>query len=170
MNRLIACILLAGLLTACDAGNDGTQDPSQIVLPREEAPAAAREAARPKPEPAPAGQKGVDVLAQAGIEFAFPHAINYDIFDQSRSGTPRHRVLVEVIGGDFATVAEQFGQSLVDKGYALAKDGGTGGRIERTYTREDAPTYYLLMQPVAIGPKLARPDATGSIHIMWNRR
>ena len=67
-------------------------------------------------------------------------------------------------------MAEQFGQSLIDQGYTLAKDGGTGGRIERTYTRQDAPTYYLLMQPAAIGPKLASPGATGSIHVMWNRR
>jgi hypothetical protein len=164
--------LLTGLLAACDASRNetpATPDSSGAAAQdAEAAPGALPKAVRPTP--APEGQKGVDVLARSGVVLSFPHAINYDILDQSRNGTPRHRVLVEVLDSDFATVVDEFGQSLVEQGYALAKDGSTDGRIKRTYIRKGAPTYYLLMQPVAVGPKLANPDATGSIHIMWNRQ
>lgn len=165
MKRLFLCIVAAGLLAACNGGKDdarGAGSPSAVASQAVAPPT--------RPAPAPEGQKGVEVLTGNGIELTFPHAINYDILDVSKNGTPRQRVLVEVLGGDFGVVAEQFAQLLVDQGYAMASDRTTGGRIERIYTQKGKPTYYLLMQPVGIGPKLGNPDATGSIHIMWNRR
>lgn len=164
MRRAWICFTLAWALVACDSG-----DAPVPGTPAAHSPDAAAET-RTEPAPAPPGQQGVAVLEATGIELEFPHAINYDIHDVSRNGTPRHRVLVEVLGGDFNTVVAQFNQALVDNGYTMTSDSSTGAKIERVYARNDMPTYYLLIQPVGAGPKLGNPDATGSIHIMWNRR
>jgi hypothetical protein len=118
--------------------------------------------------PAPEGQRGADILKAAGVEFDFPHEVLYDILDASASGTRRHRVLVEVKQGRFDDVAAQFGVALQARGYEKVSGKATGGRIDEVYAAEGKPTYYLIMQPAGMGPKLHGKDSVGSIHIMWN--
>lgn len=125
-------------------------------------------ASRPGPVRAPDDRKGEDILAKAGVEFDFPHAVMYDILDTSNAGTPRHRVLVEIQGGDFATAVKALEDSLAGLGYEKIRDTNKDGRIEQVFEQAGKPAYYLLMQPAGMGPRLSGPDSAGSIHIMWN--
>ena len=170
MKKLPACLILALLVSACSndtsppAGDaaDGSASASPDVQP-----AVVEESG---PRVAPEGDTGAEFLAQEGVVMEFPHEIGYDILDTSRNGTPRHRVLVEVLGGDFATTSADFVASLEKIGYRKASESVEGQRIEQVQVQEGKPTYYLLMQPVGTGPELKNPDAVGSIHIMWNKR
>jgi hypothetical protein len=164
MKRIVVCAIVAtALLSACkphDAGAAGTSAPTPkapVVAARSQAASADT-------------RKGVDLLTDAGVTFAFPNVIHYDIVDKSRRGTPRHRVLIEVLDGDFATATRQIDKSLVDLGYSKTSDANKGGRIEQVFKQKGKPTYYLLMQPEGMGPALRDPNAVGSIHIMWNAR
>lgn len=166
MKKLLLSAALVALIAGCNTETD--QVPAQGE-PVAQAPSATSvQAPVAKPVAAPEGDKGVDMLSAAGIKLDFPHAVSYDIVDVSRAGTPRRRVLLEVLGGDFTTVTERFGQSLVDAGYTKTSDKNNGGRIDQVFEQAGKPAYYLLMQPVGMGPKLLGKDAVGSIHIMWN--
>ena len=166
MKKLFLSTALMVLIAGCNKETD--QAPAQGE-PAAQAPSATSvRAPVAKPVAAPEGEKGVDMLTAAGIKLDFPHAVSYDIMDVSRAGTPRRRVLLEVLGGDFATATERFGQSLVNAGYAKTSDKNNGGRIDQIYEQAGKPAYYLLMQPAGMGPKLLGKDAVGSIHIMWN--
>ncbi len=169
MKKLPACLILALLVSACGnnaplAGNaagetSATAPKAQIAAPEESGP-----------RTAPEEDSGAEFLVGQGVAMEFPHEIGYDILDTSRNGTPRHRVLVEVLGGDFAKESADFVASLEKIGYRKASESTNGQRIEQVQVQEGKPTYYLLMQPVGSGPKLKNPDAVGSIHIMWNKR
>jgi hypothetical protein len=158
---LLIPAMLVLLLSACGKGDRQNQ-------PSENKPVA--ETGKPVPRVAPEGQMGVDILAGEGVTLDFPHTINYDIMDTSRKGTPRHRVLVEVVGGDFDKTIRGFTKSLSDMGYKKTRNKAVNGRVEQIYKQAGRPTYYLLMQPVEIGPRLKHDKAVGSIHIMWNQR
>jgi hypothetical protein len=167
----LAGAAIAGLLLgACektepvDQSGSGTQ-PQAVG---NAAPPPASPVKPQRPVPAPAGQKGLDLLAEAGINLDFPHDVHYDILDTSHAGTRRHRVLLEVRDADFATVIRDFDESLEGLGYTKTTDKDTNGRVEQVYESKGKPAYYLLMQPAGMGPKLNSPDAVGSIHIMWN--
>jgi hypothetical protein len=174
MKQYMHLLFAVGLLAGCDAQHaEQAATPDATQAATSETSASQPESAEPtpsKPVTAPDGQKGVDLLAAAGVDLAFSHAINYDILDVSRNGTPRHRVLVEVLGDNFMGTVKQFDQVLAGLGYTVASNREEGGRIDRIYTSAGKPTYYLLMQAVGAGPKLGNPDATGSLHIMWNVR
>lgn len=100
--------------------------------------------------------------------FDFPNKVRYDILDTSARGTRRHRVLVEILGGEFDDAARKFEESLVRIGYRKASGSVKGGRIQQVYKQAGKPTYYVLMQSAGVGPKLGSKDSTGSIHVMWN--
>jgi hypothetical protein len=166
MKKLLLSAALVTLIAGCNKEADQTP---ALGEPAAQAPVAApAQAPVAKPVPAPEGDKGIDMLSAAGIKLDFPHAVSYDILDVSHAGTPRRRVLLEVLGGDFTVVTNRFGQSLVDAGYTKTSDKNNGGRIDQVYEQAGKPAYYLLMQPVGMGPKLLGKDAVGSIHIMWN--
>lgn len=167
LKSLYLCLAIAGLLAACGKDNPADEGEAIPAASQAEVPTA-KPARRPAPVPAPEGEKGADLLAGAGVALDFPHAIAYDILDVSRAGTPRHRVLVEVLGGDFAAATQKLGQTLAGLGYIKKADTNKDGRIEQVYTMDGKPAYYLLMQPAGMGPKLVGKDAVGSIHIMWN--
>lgn len=168
--KLLACVTLALLVSACsnDAPPPQANAPDSAAIP---APGPDAQAAteRRGPRAAPADDTGAEFLAEQGVVLQFPHRINYDILDTSRNGTSRHRVLVEVLGGDFVQTTADFTSSLEKIGYRKASESTDGQRIEQTFVQEGKPTYYLLMQPAGTGPQLGNPDAVGSIHIMWNR-
>jgi hypothetical protein len=164
MKKIVFCIAFVALLSAC--GGDQTPEPK--IRGHEAAPSGSKSPSRPRPIPAPEDEQGVDILISEGIEFKFPHLVRYDILDTSRSGTRRHRVLIEVRKGDFNTVAQQFSQSMIDLGYARSKNVNKGGRIEQVFKRKGKPTHYLLMQPAGMGPRLRDKDSVGTIHVMWN--
>lgn len=167
LKPLYLCLAITGLLVACDKDKPVDQAATMPAAPQAE-PRIATPTKRPAPVPAPEGEKGADLLAEAGVALDFPHAIAYDIMDVSRAGTPRHRVLVEVLGGDLATAKQRLGQTLTGLGYAKKADTDKGGRVEQIYTMGGKPAYYLLIQPAGMGPKLVGKDAVGSIHVMWN--
>ncbi|MGN7726619.1 hypothetical protein ACTJIL_12505 [Luteimonas sp. 22616] len=165
MKKIALFIAIAVAVAACgkqEAPQTPTSPESSHKAPAAQAPS------RQSPVPAPEDKRGVAALAAAGVKFDFPHQVLYDILDVSGSGTPRHRVLVEIQGGEFDQVVEQFGESLEALGYQKDSGKETGGRIDSVYSAEGKPTYYLLMQPAGMGPKLMGKDSTGSIHIMWN--
>lgn len=164
MKKTVLCIAFVAFLSACG----GDQAPAPKTTGDEAAAPALKSPQRPRPIPAPEDEQGVDILISEGIEFKFPHLVRYDILDTSRSGTRRHRVLVEVRKGDFNAVAQQFSRSMVDLGYAKSKDVNKSGRIEQVFKQKGKPTYYLLMQPAGMGPKLRDKASVGTIHVMWN--
>lgn len=169
MKRFFASLAMAMFLAACGQGGHEQQSGASTTSTPEPAPPTTPPVKAP-PRAAPEGEKGVDLLAGNGIALDFPHEINYDIIDTSRNGTPRHRVLVEVLGGDFPAVVQQFTATLAGTGYRKGSEKNDVQRIEQVYVKRDQPTLYLLMQPAGTGPKLKNPDSTGSIHIMWNKR
>lgn len=167
MNKLPATLMLALLVSACSGGSSpGTEAPGGPAAAADQ-PATTGEGG---PRAAPEGDSGSGFLADQGVAMTFPHEIGYDILDTSRNGTPRHRVLVEVLGGDFAKESVEFTTSLEKIGYRKASESVDGQRVEQVWVQEGKPTYYLLMQPVGSGPELGNADAVGSIHIMWNKR
>lgn len=176
MNKIVFCTsmtLAAAMIVACNkqespAPDNRTTPESSQQAAGPVAPAPASTPAPGRPIPAPADNLGVDALAAAGVTFEFPHRVLYDILDASNSGKERHRVLVEISDGELKQVAESFGQSLEALGYRSESDKESGGRIDRVYSADGKPTYYLIMQPAGMGPKLSGPDSTGSLHIMWN--
>lgn len=162
MKRFLVVAFCFAFLSACSKGG-------------QETPAAAMTSqATPdlqQPVVAEADDSGLDILLDRGISFPFAYSVNYDIKDVSSHGTPRRRVLVEVLEPDFSSAAEAFEEALVSSGYASATSkNSTNDRIERVLTQSGKPTYYLLMQSSAAGPKLKDSASTGSIHIMWNQR
>ncbi len=166
---LPVAVVFACMLAGCSRDETPASSDADIhVAASETEPAEAAPPTKPRAVPAPEGQRGEDILAVAGVEFPFPHEVLYDILDTSESGTPRHRVLVEVQSGAFDSAMKRFGESLVDLGYEKVSDSDEGGRVQQVYTQADKPTYYLLMQPAGMGPKLHGPESVGSIHIMWN--
>jgi len=171
MKKLPVSLILVLLVSACS--NDTSPTPSntaadETVAAAQEAPSSVPEKSGPRA--APEGETGAELLASQGVVMEFPHEIGYDIMDTSRNGTPRHRVLVEVLGGDFAKQSADFAAALEKIGYRKASESVDGERVEQVQVQEGKPTYYLLMQPAGSGPKLKNPDAVGSIHIMWNKR
>ena len=168
--KLPACLVLGLLMSACNSEAPsvpaGTAD--QAETSTQEVKNDVAEATGPRT--APDGDTGAGFLASQGVALEFPHEINYDILDTSRNGTVRHRVLVEVLGDDFARESENFETSLEKIGYRRASESLDGQRVEQVYVQEGKPTFYLLMQPAGSGPELKNPDAAGSIHIMWNKR
>lgn len=170
MKKIVLCIAIAAL-AACGGHEESASQAQAASEPEaraEQKPEQNLVPAPGKPVPAPEGQRGAEALAAAGVAFDFPHEVLYDILDVSAGGTPRHRVLVEIGGGDFQDATERFGQTLQGLGYELASDKKSGGRMDRTYTAEGKPTYYVIMQPSGMGPELRGKDSSGSIHIMWN--
>lgn len=163
MKKFVICLLAASLLAACNKPEE-PEATAPAVAPADPTPPTAQ----PRPVPAPEDEQGIDILEVAGVEFGFPHQVLYDILDTSKRGTPRHRVLVEIRSGDFNDVARQFGQSLVALGYTKSSDSNKAGKIEQVFKQAGKPTYYLLMQPAGMGPKLRNKASTGSIHVMWN--
>lgn len=170
MRKIVLSIAITGLLAACGGHEEPASQPAAPAgQEAANAPATTPRAPAPgRPIPAPEGQRGADILKAAGVELDFPHEVLYDILDASASGTRRHRVLVEVKQGKFDEVAAQFGVALQSRGYEKVSDKTTGGRIDQVYSAEGKPTYYLIMQPAGMGPKLHGKDSVGSIHIMWN--
>lgn len=172
MNKIAFCTsmaLAAAMIAACSKQETPVPEgPSgeQAAPPAVRAPAS--DPAPGLPVPAPDDNRGMDVLAAAGVKFDFPHQVLYDILDVSNSGKRRHRVLLEIRVGELKQVADEFGQSLEALGYKEESDKESGGRIDRVYSMKDKPTYYLIMQPAGMGPKLSGKDSTGSLHIMWN--
>lgn len=163
MNKIVFCLLAASFLAAC-----GKTEAPEAAAPTAAPAESAAQSTRPRPIPAPEDEQGIDILEVAGIEFSFPHRVLYDILDTSHRGTRRHRVLVEIRDGSFDEVVQQFGQSLVDLGYTKSSDSNKAGRIQQVFKQAGKPTYYLLMQPAGMGPKLHDKQSTGSIHVMWN--
>lgn len=163
MKRILVPAAFSLFLVAC--GSQESQTPVSA-----QTPASAVAEARPAPVAADPADLGIDILAGRNIEIPFSHAVNYDIRDVSRSGTPRRRVLVEILDGDFEVAAEQFGESLVSRGYSLSEEERGEGMIQRTFVKEGESTYYLLMHVAGVGPELRDAEAVGSIHIMWNDR
>lgn len=169
MKNIVLCIAIAAVTAACGQQESPIQQsptPSAASQPAEKS--AEQVPAPGKPIPAPTDEQGVDAMSAAGVEFDFPHQVLYDILDVSDNGTLRHRVLVEIRIGEFKQVAGQFTRSLEALGYRKKSSKGNGGRIDSVFVADGKPTYYLLMQPAGMGPKLRQPDSTGSIHIMWN--
>jgi hypothetical protein len=159
----IAIVALAALLASCN--NDQQVAPAaDTTVPQQQQSHTPPVA---KPVPAPAGQQGADMLAAVGLEFDFGHDVLYDILDTSKNGTPRHRVLLEVLDGGFGDAVEKVGMSMEDMGCTKTSDSNTSGRIQQIFKCKENTTYYLLMQPAGMGPKLASPASVGSIHIMW---
>lgn len=169
--KLLASITLALLVSACsnDTPPLESSTPDSAAAPAQKNEGEGLAEIR-GPQVAPEGDTGTEFLASQGVALEFPHQINYDILDMSRNGTPRHRVLVEVLGGDFAQASAGFSSSLEKIGYRKAGETIDGQRIEQTFVQEGKPTYYLLIQPAGSGPQLGNPDAVGSIHIMWNKK
>ncbi len=165
MKKIALCIAIAVVAAACGKQEEA---PAQQAGPESSRAGEVQRKAPKRPIPAPEGQRGVDALATAGVKFDFPHQVLYDILDVSGSGKRRHRVLVEIRSGDFKQVIGQFGQALEALGYRKESEKDTGGRIDSVYSAGGKPTYYLIMQPAGMGPKLGEKDSTGSIHIMWN--
>ena len=166
MKNALVPMALVFLLSAC--GGDMQQSPTAEV-PKTAKAEPVVPVNRPAARPAPAGQKGVDILASEGVTFDFPYAINYDIMDTSSKGTPRHRVLVEVLGGNFEESVQKFTKSLTAMGYKKAGDKTKNGRMEQVYKQSGRPTYYLRIQPAEVGPELKNKRALGSIHVMWSQ-
>lgn len=163
MKRILVPAAFSLFLVAC-----GSQESETPVSAQ--APASASADTRSAPVPADPADLGIDILAERNIEIPFSHVVNYDIRDVSRNGTPRRRVLVEILDGDFEAAIEQFGESLVSRGYSPTDDERSEGTIQRTFVREGEPTYYLLMHVAGAGPELRHAEAVGSVHIMWNDR
>jgi len=161
--RALACVIILMLGSACSRTNEEVP-PAVSPTPSTVDEKVATEAKTTDT------RTGASLLEVEGITFDFPHAINYDIIDKSPSGKPRHRVLVEMRGGDFDAVMHDFTTSLVHMGYKKKKSDNSNGRISEIYAAKGRPTLYLRMQPLAIGPKLKSADAVGSIHVMWNAR
>ena len=169
MKKIALCLALAGLLGACDGRDEPVPQTQASPEPEARAQVVQDRAPSPgKPVPAPEGRRGVDALVEAGVSFDFPHEVLYDILDISAGGTPRHRVLVEVSGGGFEAAVAKFGQSLERLGYQVVSEKKNDGRIDLVYTADGKPTYYLIMQPAGMGPKLRGENSNGSIHVMWN--
>ncbi|MGY0797609.1 hypothetical protein ACW7G0_00865 [Lysobacter sp. A286] len=159
MRNIFVVIFMAMLLGAC-----GKSDTNQ-------APAVQSDSTpkQSRPIAAPEDDKGVDKLAAMGLALEFPHEINYDILDQSNSGTTRHRVLVEVLEADFPTALQQFEASIIALGYAKKDEVDDDGKIKITYSKKDRANLYIIAQPVEVGPSLKNSDSSGSIHIMWRK-
>src|SRR5690606_21591427 len=96
MKKFVVSLLAASVLAACRK-TETPETPTPAASPAE----AAATPERPRPVPAPEDEQGIDILEVAGVKFDFPHQVHYDILDTSRRGTRRHRVLVEIRGGDF---------------------------------------------------------------------
>lgn len=166
MNKIVMMVVIPLALAACSK-------PVEVVPPDSAPPVqqqAEPEAARPNPVAAAVGDTGMDILASRGLEVTFPYAVNYDIKDVSKNGTPRRRVLLEILDGSFEDSAAAFEAILAGNGYSLTDSASTPGKLQRTYVKEGNPTYYLLMQSRESGPALSNPDAVGSVHVMWNDR
>lgn len=172
MNRTDS--ILAALLVLAALGGCKQSQPTPATQAAESpAPAQSEpEPLQPSPRPVAAetGDTGMEMLLQRGIEVPFAHGVNYDIKDVSKNGTPRRRILLEVLAPDFQQAATAFTDLLEAGGYTLASEEGVAGKQQKTYVREGSPTYYLLIQDVANGPRLNDPGAVGSVHVMWNDR
>lgn len=171
MKRSAALILTACLIAACNGERDDvpvTPASEVAVQPTQGPIPAAQQPAKAKPVPAPEGQKGADMLTAAGVILPFPHGVLYDILDTSSAGTPRHRVLYEVRTTAFPEAVKEVGNTLASRGYRKVDDRKDGDRIQQVFQADGKPTYYLILQPAGMGPKLTDPAATGSIHVMWN--
>lgn len=162
MKKIVFSLFAAGLLAACGR-SEAPGTTGQVA-----APAEAGAPTHPHPVRAPDDQRGIDLLEVAGVEFDFPNKVRYDILDTSRGGTRRHRVLVEILGGNFDDVTQKFENSLVHIGYRKSSESVKDGRVQQVFKQAGKPTYYVLMQPAGVGPKLSSPDSAGSIHVMWN--
>lgn len=122
------------------------------------------------PQPEAAHDKGVSVLESWGLSIPFAHHVAYDLVDHNRVGVARHRVLLEVTGGTMDEAVAGMERSLAAIGYAKASETDVAGKLDQVFRKAGAPTLVLRSQPVAVGPKLKRADAVGSIHVMWNKR
>ena len=162
MNRLYCIFFLSFLLAGCEKPQPVATGPTPAPAPE------VQEQQKPEPVAAEAGDTGMEILLQRGIEVPFDHEVNYDIKDVSKNGTPRRRVLIEILAPDFPQAVSSFTGVLETGGYVVASDEGVPGKQQKTYVKEGAPTYYLLIQDVANGPRLNNPEAVGSIHVMWN--
>lgn len=170
MKKIVVMAVLPLLLSACGPQADVTTE-TAAVHPTPPVDAAAVAASAPAgPVAAEPGDTGMDILAGRGIEVPFPYAVNYDIKDVSKNGTPRRRVLLEILDGSFEDSAAAFEAVLADDGYALTDATSDDGKLQRTYVKSGSPTYYLLMQSWQVGPPLSYPAAVGSVHVMWNDR
>ncbi|QOW21676.1 hypothetical protein [Novilysobacter avium] len=172
MKNIFFVVALTMLLSACGGSGNNPVETSSVAAPASGEPSGLQSdstSKRMRPKAAADGDKGVDKLVAMGLVLDFPHAINYDIIDESRNGTIRHRVLVEVLGADFPAAVQQFDDSIVALGYARKDGVDEGGKSKSTYVKKGVASLYILAQPVDVGPDLKNPDALGSIHIMWNK-
>jgi hypothetical protein len=164
IRHAVAVIAATLLLASCNKSEQVAPAPNSPAVSEQQPPDAAPV---PKPVPAPAGQKGADLLAAAGLTFEFGQEVLYDILDTSKNGTPRHRVLLEVLDGSFPDAVAEVGESLENAGCHRTSDSNNAGRVQQVFKCSENTTYYLLMQPAGMGPKLAHPGSVGSVHIMW---
>lgn len=168
MNRIslfLLCLVVS--LAGCERSSPALEDATAPAATATD-PVAAK---LPGPVAAEAGDTGLEILLQRGVEVPFRHQLGYDIKDVSKNGTPRRRILLEVLEPDFAQATDSFLSALREAGYTgSGSDAGASGKREETYVKEGHSTYYLLIQDAANGPKLDSAEATGSIHVMWNER
>jgi hypothetical protein len=161
---VIAIMAVAALVASCNKAQQATPAVDTAAVPQQQQ---SKTAPVSKPVAAPAGQKGADMLVAAGLEFDFGQEVLYDILDTSKNGTPRHRVLLEVLDGSFSDAVAEVGESMESVGCQKVGDSNKAGRIQQIFKCKENVTYYLLIQPSGMGPKLAHPASVGSVHIMW---
>jgi hypothetical protein len=166
VNKIVMVVGIPLVLAACGKPVDVAPADSAPLVQQQAEP----ETASPHPVATAVGDAGMDMLASRGLEVPFPYAVNYDIKDVSKNGTPRRRVLLEILDGPFEDSAAAFEAILTGNGYSLADAASTPGKLQRTYVKEGDPTYYLLMHSRESGPSLSNPAAVGSVHVMWNDR
>jgi len=157
--RISMSVAVLVLLAACG------QEQSRTSPAAEQAGSQSEQAA----EAPVATLAGADLLAQWGVDPGVPYSVAYDFVDRNRAGTPRHRVLIEVTGGTMDDAAAGLERSLLAGGYRKDREVRSGGKLERVFRKKGVPTLVVSSQAAGTGPKLKRPDAVGSIHLMWNK-
>jgi Prokaryotic membrane lipoprotein lipid attachment site len=160
MKRYFVVLSIAAALAACSPGQESGKGDEAATRAPATAPTATQ---APLPR-----EKGIDALAGFGIKPMFPYDVAYDIVDKNDKGRARHRVLLEVTGGDINAAVASMEQQLMALDYAKAKQSDRQGKIEQVFRKKGSPTLVLLSQSAASGPKLKQPGAVGSIHVMWN--
>lgn len=164
MKRYFAILGIMTALAACGPSQQAGKVDETAVQETQPPPAPVAPAVQ-KPSDQ---EKGIDVLAGMGIAPNFQYAVAYDIVDRNQEGKARHRVLLEVLGGDIDDAVDRMGALLANLGYEKTKDTNNNGRHEEVFRKQGTPTLVLLAQPAVSGPPLKHGDAVGSIHIMWN--
>ncbi|TYT27137.1 hypothetical protein FZO89_13195 [Luteimonas viscosa] len=155
MRKVLTLSLL--LLAACSE-----QSPQQTV--EQAAPAPAPEAREPETR--------VDFKATAlrnplpeGIEFPFPfHRLNDNTISAGTSN-PERRVYVEIRQLTPQEAEEAFAGLLAEKGFSESGTELVKGVRELTFSRTDGTKVTVKINPRHRKPRA--PDATGTLHLVW---